>query len=44
LIKAIGDRRQFKASDPLKFKDSKRYKDRISQAQKQSNETDARLS
>jgi acetyl-CoA carboxylase carboxyl transferase subunit beta len=30
-----------KPSDPLKFKDSKRYKDRISQAQKQSNETDA---
>ena len=30
-----------KPGDPLKFKDSKRYKDRISQAQKQSNETDA---
>lgn len=30
-----------KPSDPLKFKDSKRYKDRISQAQKQSNENDA---
>lgn len=30
-----------KPSDPLKFKDSKRYKDRISQAQKQSNESDA---
>lgn len=30
-----------KPSDPLKFKDSKKYKDRISQAQKQSNETDA---
>jgi acetyl-CoA carboxylase carboxyl transferase subunit beta len=30
-----------KPADPLKFKDSKRYKDRISQAQKQSNETDA---
>jgi acetyl-CoA carboxylase carboxyl transferase subunit beta len=30
-----------KPSDPLKFKDSKSYKDRIKQAQKQSNETDA---
>ena len=30
-----------KPSDPLKFKDSKRYKDRITQAQKQSNEHDA---
>ena len=30
-----------KPNDPLKFKDSKRYKDRISQAQKQSNENDA---
>lgn len=30
-----------KPSDPLKFKDSKKYKDRISQAQKQSNESDA---
>lgn len=30
-----------KPADPLKFKDSKRYKDRISQAQKQSNESDA---
>jgi acetyl-CoA carboxylase carboxyl transferase subunit beta len=30
-----------KPADPLKFKDSKRYKDRISQAQKQSNENDA---
>jgi acetyl-CoA carboxylase carboxyl transferase subunit beta len=30
-----------KPSDPLKFRDSKRYKDRISQAQKQSNESDA---
>ena len=30
-----------KPSDPLKFKDSKRYKDRITQAQKQSNENDA---
>lgn len=30
-----------KPTDPLKFKDSKRYKDRISQAQKQTKETDA---
>jgi acetyl-CoA carboxylase carboxyl transferase subunit beta len=30
-----------KPSDPLKFRDSKRYKDRISAAQKQSNENDA---
>lgn len=30
-----------KPSDPLKFKDSKRYRDRLSQAQKQSNENDA---
>jgi acetyl-CoA carboxylase carboxyl transferase subunit beta len=30
-----------KPSDPLKFKDSKRYKDRITAAQKQSNESDA---
>ena len=30
-----------KPSDPLKFKDSKSYKDRIKQAQKQSNENDA---
>ncbi|WKJ92398.1 acetyl-CoA carboxylase, carboxyltransferase subunit beta [Methylomonas montana] len=30
-----------KPNDPLKFKDSKRYKDRITQAQKQSNENDA---
>ena len=30
-----------KPGDPLKFKDSKRYKDRVSQAQKQSNENDA---
>ncbi len=30
-----------KPADPLKFKDSKRYKDRVSQAQKQSNENDA---
>lgn len=30
-----------KPSDPLRFKDSKKYKDRISQAQKQTNENDA---
>ncbi|MGZ4960407.1 MAG: acetyl-CoA carboxylase, carboxyltransferase subunit beta [Methylomonas sp.] len=30
-----------KPNDPLKFKDSKRYKDRISQAQKQTGESDA---
>lgn len=30
-----------KPNDPLKFKDSKKYKDRISQAQKQSKENDA---
>ena len=30
-----------KPADPLKVKDSKRYKDRITQAQKQSNENDA---
>jgi len=30
-----------KAQDPLKFKDSKRYKDRLSQAQKSSEEKDA---
>ncbi len=30
-----------KPIDPLKFKDSKKYKDRISQAQKQTKETDA---
>jgi len=30
-----------KPVDPLKFKDSKRYKDRVSQAQKQSKENDA---
>lgn len=40
-----GDRMEIgaglKPSDPLKFKDSKRYKDRIAQAQKQSNENDA---
>ncbi|MGD0959244.1 MAG: acetyl-CoA carboxylase, carboxyltransferase subunit beta [Methylomonas sp.] len=32
-----------KPNDPLKFKDSKRYKDRLSQAQKQSNENEAML-
>jgi len=30
-----------KPTDPLKFKDSKKYKDRISQAQKKTKETDA---
>lgn len=30
-----------KANDPLKFKDTKKYKDRLSQAQKTSKETDA---
>ncbi len=30
-----------KPADPLKFKDSKKYKERLSLAQKQSNETDA---
>lgn len=30
-----------KPTDPLKFKDSKKYKDRIAQAQKQTKETDA---
>lgn len=30
-----------KPNDPLKFRDSKKYKDRIAQAQKQSNENDA---
>ncbi|WP_349431114.1 acetyl-CoA carboxylase, carboxyltransferase subunit beta [Methylomarinum sp. Ch1-1] len=30
-----------KPSDPLRFKDSKKYKDRLSQAQKKSNENDA---
>ena len=30
-----------KPNDPLKFKDSKKYKDRIAQAQKQTKETDA---
>ena len=30
-----------KANDPLKFKDSKKYKDRLSQAQKSSKESDA---
>lgn len=33
--------KNLKPSDPLKFKDTKKYKDRISQAQKQSKETDA---
>ena len=41
----LGNRQEIgaglKSSDPLKFKDSKRYKDRISQAQKQSNESEA---
>lgn len=32
---------QLKPADPLKFKDSKKYKDRISQAQKASKEKDA---
>ena len=32
-----------KPTDPLKFKDSKKYKDRISQAQKQTKENDALL-
>lgn len=40
-----GDRQEIGASlkpaDPLKFKDSKRYKDRLSAAQKHSNESDA---
>lgn len=40
-----GERREIgaglKPADPLKFKDSKRYKDRIAIAQKQSNENDA---
>ncbi len=40
-----GDReeigRGIKPTDPLKFKDSKKYKDRISQAQKQTKENDA---
>jgi len=35
----IGDRLQ--PQDPLKFKDSKRYRERIAQAQKNSDETDA---
>ncbi|MCK4842270.1 MAG: acetyl-CoA carboxylase carboxyltransferase subunit beta [Methylococcales bacterium] len=30
-----------KSNDPLKFKDSKKYKDRLTQAQKSSNENDA---
>ncbi|MEQ1739448.1 MAG: acetyl-CoA carboxylase, carboxyltransferase subunit beta [Methyloglobulus sp.] len=33
--------RGIKPTDPLKFKDSKKYKDRISQAQKQTKENDA---
>ena len=33
--------KNLKPTDPLKFKDTKRYKDRITQAQKQSKETDA---
>jgi acetyl-CoA carboxylase carboxyl transferase subunit beta len=33
--------KNLKPTDPLKFKDTKRYKDRISQAQKQSKENDA---
>jgi len=33
--------KNLKPTDPLKFKDSKKYKDRISQAQKQSKENDA---
>jgi len=32
---------KLKPTDPLKFKDSKKYKDRITQAQKQSKENDA---
>ncbi|TNF97618.1 MAG: acetyl-CoA carboxylase carboxyltransferase subunit beta [Gammaproteobacteria bacterium] len=32
---------ELEPSDPLKFKDSKKYKDRISQAQKSTNEKDA---
>jgi acetyl-CoA carboxylase carboxyl transferase subunit beta len=35
--------KNIKPTDPLKFKDSKRYKDRISQAQKQTKEFDALL-
>lgn len=37
--KEIGE--NLRPTDPLKFKDSKKYKDRISQAQKKSKETDA---
>jgi acetyl-CoA carboxylase carboxyl transferase subunit beta len=37
--KEIGDK--LKPTDPLKFKDSKKYKDRLSQAQKKSKENDA---
>lgn len=33
--------KELKPTDPLKFKDSKRYKDRLSQAQKQTKEGDA---
>lgn len=33
--------KNLKPTDPLKFKDTKKYKDRISQAQKQSKENDA---
>ena len=33
--------KNIKPTDPLKFKDSKKYKDRISQAQKQTKENDA---
>lgn len=33
--------KSLKPTDPLKFKDTKKYKDRIAQAQKQSKETDA---
>ena len=35
----IGD--ELRPTDPLKFKDSKKYKDRIAQAQKQTSEKDA---
>ena len=33
--------RGVKPTDPLRFRDSKKYKDRISQAQKQTKENDA---
>jgi len=36
-----GDRRGHHPEDPLKFRDSKRYKDRLAQAQKAIGETDA---